>query len=94
VLIEDPAQKRSSAERLFITIFRFTRAECRVAEALLAGEPPKTIANRFADSENTVRTQIRALYDKTGTRGMAALIALLSRLAQTQAVHRSADASG
>lgn len=85
VFVEDPTAKLPSEDRLFIAVFGLTPAECRVAKALLAGEPPKTIADRFAVSENTVRTQIKALYAKTDTRGITALIGLLSRLAETQA---------
>ena len=34
---------------------------------------------------DTIRTQIKALYSRTGTRGLAPLTALLSRLAETHA---------
>jgi DNA-binding CsgD family transcriptional regulator len=85
VLIEDPAEKRPAAERLFAAVFGFTPAECRVAEALMSGYSPKAIAERFAVSENTVRTQIKSLCTKTDTRGMANLIAMLSRFAATRA---------
>jgi DNA-binding CsgD family transcriptional regulator len=74
---------------MLIALFRLTPAECRVAGALLAGESPKAIADRFAITENTVRTQIRSLYDKTNTRGIAALIGLFSRLAGSTASHSS-----
>jgi DNA-binding CsgD family transcriptional regulator len=80
IFVDDPAAKLSAGNGIFTVLFGFTPAECRVAEALLAGESPKVIADRFAITENTVRTQIRSLYDKTSTRGMAALIGLLTRL--------------
>jgi DNA-binding NarL/FixJ family response regulator len=85
VLIEDPAQKHPAAERLFVTLFGFTSAECRVAEALLGGSYPKEIAERFVVSENTIRTHIKTLYEKTNTRRLAALVTMLSRVAATRA---------
>lgn len=85
IFLSDPACKRSADDRFLRALFGVTLAECRVARALLAGDQPKRIAEKFGLSENTVRTQIKALYAKTGTRGMAALIALLSRLAETRA---------
>jgi DNA-binding NarL/FixJ family response regulator len=85
VLLEDTAQQHLGGQRLFVTLFGFTPAECRVAEALLGGEHPKAIAERSAVSENTIRTHIKALYEKTNTRRMAALLTMLSRVVATRA---------
>lgn len=85
VILENPAEKKRTGKHLFQILFQFTPAECRIAHALLTGEPPKTIAERLDVSENTVRTHIKSLYKKTDTRRMAALIGLLSRLADTRA---------
>jgi len=85
IFVEDPVAKLSSGNRIFTVLFGFTPAEVRVAEALLLGESPKKIADRFAITENTVRTQIRSLYDKTSMRGMAALIGLLTRFCESRA---------
>jgi DNA-binding NarL/FixJ family response regulator len=85
VLLEDPAQKHLAGERLFVTLFGFTSAERRVAKALLEGEHPKAIAERFDVSENTIRTHIKALYEKTNTRRMGALLSMLSPVLATRA---------
>lgn len=82
LFIDDLARKESGDDRLLTTLFGLTRAEVRVARALLAGLRPKQIAAHLAVSEDTVRTQLRAVYAKTETRGIASLVALLSRLAE------------
>lgn len=85
IIVEVASAKPQPAQNLFITLFRFTPAEFRVAQALLTDEQPKAIAQMLRVSENTIRTHIRSLYSKTNTRRMPALISLLSRLADTQA---------
>ena len=72
MFVEDLSAKHSTADSVVRTLFGLTAAECRVANALLAGDHPKRIAENFAVSENTIRTQIKALYEKTGTWRMAA----------------------
>jgi len=89
VFVEDPTSKRSTDNRFLHVLFGLTPAERRVAQALLAGDQPKHIAEKFALSENTIRTQIKALYAKTGTRGIAALISLLSRVTEARASRAS-----
>lgn len=84
VLLDDPFSKREATrEALLLQLFGLTPAECRVALALLAGMKPKAIAQSHAVSENTVRTQIRCLYEKTGTRGIGQLTLMLSRVLTT-----------
>lgn len=82
LFIDDLAMTESGDDRLLTALFGLTRAEVRVARALLAGERPKAIARRLAVSEETVRTQLKAVYAKTETRGIASLVVLLSRLAE------------
>ncbi|HKU86935.1 MAG TPA: helix-turn-helix transcriptional regulator [Casimicrobiaceae bacterium] len=89
VFVDDAASSRSADDHILQGLFGLTPAECRLARALVNGDPPKRIADRFALSENTIRTQIKALYAKTGTRGLASLTALLSRLAETHAAGAS-----
>ena len=85
VFLDDAASSRSADDRILQTLFGLTSAESRLAQALVAGLPPKRIADRFALSENTIRTQIKSLYAKTDTRGLASLTALLSRLGEMHA---------
>lgn len=85
LLVEDSAAHREPGDRLLVGLFGLTPAECRVARALVAGRRPKVIASDLDVSEHTVRTQIKSLYAKTGTRGLSPLIGLLSRLAESRA---------
>ena len=81
LFIDDLTARESGDDRLLAAVFGLTRAEVRVARALLAGARPKAIAQQLAVSEETIRTQLKAVYAKTETRGIASLVALLSRLA-------------
>ena len=81
LFIDDLTARESGDDRLLTAVFGLTRAEVRVARALLAGARPKAIAQQLAVSEETIRTQLKAVYAKTETRGIASLVALLSRLA-------------
>lgn len=85
LLLEDPTGRKVPAERVLAGLFGLTPAESRVARALVEGLRPKAIAFDLAVSEHTVRTHIRALYRKTGTRGMSALIGLLASLSSRRA---------
>jgi DNA-binding NarL/FixJ family response regulator len=55
----------------------------RLAEALLEGHDPSDCANRFGVSRATVRSQLAALFDKTGRRRQATLLVLLAAVAAT-----------
>jgi len=57
-------------------LFRLTAAEARVAMALLDGSNAEEIADNLRVGRETVRTQIKAIYSKTGVRRQAEFIAL------------------
>lgn len=59
----------------------FTRSEARVADALIAGLGTEEIAEVFDIRRDTVRSHIKRLLAKTGTRGNAELQKLLLRIA-------------
>ena len=60
-------------------LLRCTQAEAEVATFLLAGLTPARIARDRRVSLSTVRTQIRALLEVSGTRRVAELIVVLAR---------------
>ena len=68
------------SERLLGRTFQLTAAEARLASSLAAGEGIGAASARLAISRETVRTQLRAIFAKTGTSRQAELTALLSRL--------------
>lgn len=59
--------------------FRLTAAEFRLAGMLLQGFTLEEAAERSGITKNTARTQLRGLFDKTGTRRQSQLVALLHR---------------
>jgi DNA-binding CsgD family transcriptional regulator len=65
-----------SALRLQI-VFSLTPAETRLAEHLMQGESLTRIAERLRLSRETLKTQLRSLFDKTGTHRQSELVALL-----------------
>ncbi|XCV40784.1 helix-turn-helix transcriptional regulator [Methylococcus sp. ANG] len=63
-----------------VTLGRNTQTEVRLAEALVAGLSPGEYAADAGVSMNTVRTQIRSMFEKTRTRRQADLVKLLTSL--------------
>lgn len=63
------------------TLFDLTVAEARLARALLGGTSVPVIARRFGVSPETVRTQLKALFAKTGVKRQIDLVRLFDRLA-------------
>jgi DNA-binding CsgD family transcriptional regulator len=61
--------------------FCFTGAEFRLADLLLRGATLEAAALELGVSKNTTRSQLRGLFDKTGTRRQPELVALLHRAA-------------
>lgn len=74
---------RRPSGRQLMQLFGLTAAEARVARCLLAGLSPDEAADELAVRIATVRTQIRAVLAKTGSRNQ---VALLSHLASLPAV--------
>ncbi|MBD9482789.1 helix-turn-helix transcriptional regulator [Pseudomonas sp. PDM14] len=66
--------------QLLAELFQLTPAECRLAELIVQGLSPEECAGRIGVSINTVRTQLRALFRKTGTDRQAELVSLFMRL--------------
>lgn len=58
----------------------FTHAEGQLAHWLIQGLSLDEAAERIGVSKNTVRSQLRALFDKTETRRQAELVRLLLQL--------------
>jgi len=78
VLVMDPA-KLLSPLQLLGKLYDLSPAELRVASALLDGKSPEEFGQEAFLSLNTVRTQLKSLFRKTGTHRQSELVALLSR---------------
>lgn len=76
LLIADPAGQPPT-ETTLRTLYGLTRAESRVAVALLRGSTPDEIADAFEVSIATIRTHLQRIFTKTATRRQSELIRLL-----------------
>lgn len=77
--LSDPA----SSDRLDVTVlrqlWRFTPAEARVAAAFAELETAESVAREIGVRPHTVRSQLKQVFDKTGTRRRAMLVRTLCR---------------
>lgn len=80
VFVSNPMARRMLPAHTLGLLFGLSPAEARLAEALVQGFSPGEYAASAGVSLNTVRTQIRSLFDKTGCRRLAELVKLLSSL--------------
>jgi DNA-binding CsgD family transcriptional regulator len=78
VLILMPAKTpQAPSVELVQSLFDLTAAEARVARSLTMGQTVDEIASEKGVSSHTVRTQVRGVLEKTGSRRQADVIALL-----------------
>ena len=78
VLAPDAGKSLSSLE-LLGKLYNLSPAELKLAAALVAGTSPEDYALQAGVTLNTVRTQIKNLYRKTGVGRLPELVVLLSR---------------
>jgi pimeloyl-ACP methyl ester carboxylesterase/DNA-binding CsgD family transcriptional regulator len=62
---------------IFADIYRLTPKETRVAEHIVQGLSPQRIASRLHVSYNTVRSQLKSIYQKTRTQTQIELVNLV-----------------
>jgi len=62
------------------TLYGLSKAEIRMCELLMQGESVSDIADVTGVSNETARTRIRSIFQKTGTHKQGSLVALLARL--------------
>jgi DNA-binding CsgD family transcriptional regulator len=77
IAFADPERAPEPDGDLIARLYGFTAREAGVAALLLQGLSPNEAANELAMSQNTVRTHIRHLFDKTGVERLADLVRLL-----------------
>jgi DNA-binding CsgD family transcriptional regulator len=76
--------KSLSTLQLIGKLYDLSPDELRVASALLTGKSPEEYAQEAGVSINTVRSQLRNVFNKTNTSRQAELVALLSRIPSLQ----------
>ena len=82
VLATEPDRPLSFPDTVLRQLYGLTAAETEVANGLLTGYAPEAIAGLRNVSVGTVRSQIKSLLSKTGTRRQADLLRLLHTLPQ------------
>jgi DNA-binding CsgD family transcriptional regulator len=80
LIFSDPDKKSAPPSAVLSQTFRLSPAEARLASLIATGAPVALAAEQFGVSLDTIRTQLKAVYAKTGTRRQSELVALLSRL--------------
>jgi DNA-binding CsgD family transcriptional regulator len=75
--VVDPSQRQRPPQDILRALFGLTPAECRVALLVCDGHAPKVIAGTLGVSVETVRSQIKSIFSKTGVKRQGELIRLL-----------------
>jgi DNA-binding CsgD family transcriptional regulator len=79
VFIGNPEQEAPGATDLLRRLYGMTHAEASLATILLQGKDLTEAAGELGVTMNTVRTQLRGVFDKTGARRQADLVRILLR---------------
>jgi DNA-binding CsgD family transcriptional regulator len=66
IVFADPETQQAIPERTLATMLGISPAEGRLIGALMAGESLQDYADRIGISKNTVKTQMRQIFNKTG----------------------------
>jgi DNA-binding CsgD family transcriptional regulator len=77
IAFADPERAPEADADLLARLYGFTAREAAVSALLLQGRSPSEVAQELAMTENTVRTHIRHVLDKTGVERLAELVRLL-----------------
>jgi len=76
-LVIDSSHKQRPTQDILRALFGLTPAECRVALLLGDGRAPKEIAGMIGVTADTVRSQIKSIFAKTGVNRQTDLVRLL-----------------
>lgn len=80
VFITDPDQKPAVQPETLRMLYGLTRAETKLAMVLLDGKSLLEAAELNDVGRETVRSQLKSIFGKTGTQRQSELIGLLARL--------------
>ncbi len=80
LVISDLDQKSTPPSAVLAQTFRLSPAEARLASLVATGVSVAQAAEQFGVSLDTIRTQMKAIYAKTGTRRQSELVSLLLRI--------------
>jgi DNA-binding CsgD family transcriptional regulator len=77
LFLSDPDRQTEAAEELLARCYGLSPAEAKLAAALAAGQSVQEHMEERGVSHNTVKTQLKRILAKTGTRRQAELVKLL-----------------
>lgn len=77
VLLLEPSSPHVRSETVLMRTLGITRAEAAVARLVADGLSPAEAAAKLEVSTNTVRSQLKSVYSKTGVNGQAQLVRLV-----------------
>jgi DNA-binding CsgD family transcriptional regulator len=80
VFIDDPDAAPRPTPELLREVFGLSGAEARLVALLASGDTLHSAADQLRVSRETLRTLLRRVFDKTGTRRQSELMALVARL--------------
>ncbi len=80
MFINDPAEPLVVNKQMLTSVYGLTPAEVRATEAIAQGGTVQEVAGVLGLSENTVRTQLKQIYAKTGVDSRARLVKLVYSL--------------
>lgn len=83
ILITERGRGVVSAIQQIATRYGLTPAEKRVLEGIVAGQRPADVAAAAGVAMETVRSQLKAIYGKTGTNRQSALVRLAAGLMES-----------
>jgi DNA-binding CsgD family transcriptional regulator/PAS domain-containing protein len=87
IYVTDPEQVSEKPEIVLIRLYGLTPAEAKVAALIVRGMSARQAAERLAISYNTVKSHLKRVFAKTGTKRQGDLIRLIvGRAAQTGSV--------
>lgn len=78
LFLRDPANEPVASNERLERLYGLTAAEARLAVRLAAGEPLDEAADGLGVSRETVRSQLKAIFDKTNTRRQGELLRKLA----------------
>jgi DNA-binding CsgD family transcriptional regulator len=77
LLVTDPERARPAADTHLRALYGLTKAEARVAQALLDADRLADVAENLGVTLSTVRTHLQRAFEKTDTRRQSELVRLL-----------------
>jgi DNA-binding CsgD family transcriptional regulator len=91
VFVNDPDEKQASPVEVLRALFNLTPAETKLAISLMDGNSLSESADLNQVGRETVRSQIKSIFQKTGTKRQGELIRLLALIPYANKLRSVAD---